>query len=276
MSDSKSNNKNIFDSADSARALETAIAAAREAGAVLLQYYEKLDPKSIHSKSARRDLVSAADVAAEKVILQKIGGAFGGDAIHAEESSRGAGGGGGAIWYIDPLDGTTNFVHGLPEFTVSIARFVQNEPQVGVVYAPRLGELFSASAGGGCYKNGERVFVSKSTELADSLVATGFPYRRAELANNNLENFGRLFLKVRDLRRLGSAALDLAFVACGRFDAYWELHLERHDVAAGALLVLEAGGRVTDLHGGDAWKSGRSVLATNGALHECLQTTLVE
>ncbi|MBI3821011.1 MAG: inositol monophosphatase [Planctomycetes bacterium] len=259
-----------------ARDLETARRAAFAAGATLLKYYEKLEPSMIQTKSARRDLVSEADVAAEKVILNEIRAAFPDDAIHAEESSRAAAGDAGAIWYIDPLDGTTNFVHGLPEFTVSIARFIDNEPAIGVVYAPRLDELYIARKGGGAYRNGAPIFVSKTPDLADALVATGFPYRRSELANPNLENFGRLFFKVRDLRRLGSAALDLAFVACGRFDAYWELNLERHDVAAGALIVREAGGRVTDLSGGDAWKSGRSILATNGELHEILRNTLIE
>lgn len=260
---------------DAELALEIARGAAREAGDVLLKFYEKLDPRKTHSKSARRDLVSEADVAAEKVILQKIGGAFGDDTIHAEESSRGATAS-GAVWYIDPLDGTTNFVHGLPEFTVSIARFVNNEPQIGIVYAPRLGELYAARAGGGAFRDDRPIFVSKTPELADALVATGFPYRRAELANNNVENFGRLILKVRDLRRLGSAALDLAFVACGRFDAYWELHLERHDVAAGALLVREAGGIVTSVAGDDGWKTGRSILASNGPLHPILHSILIE
>jgi myo-inositol-1(or 4)-monophosphatase len=261
--------------AEDDRALDVARGAARAAGARILEYYEKLDPLAIHSKSVRRDLVSAADLASEKIILEAIRAAFPGDAIHAEESSRADAATGGA-WYIDPLDGTTNFVHGLPEFTVSIARFVAGEPRAAVVFAPRLDELYEARRGGGAKRNGERVHVSATSELADSLVATGFPYRRTEVANPNVQNFGNLLFKVRDLRRLGSAALDLAFVACGRFDGYWELNLERHDVAAGGLLVTEAGGRVTDLQGGPTWTAGRSVLATNGAIHELLRGELHE
>ncbi|MFN0208054.1 MAG: inositol monophosphatase family protein [Planctomycetota bacterium] len=259
------------------RALAAAKRAALAAGARILEYYEKLDPATIHTKSARRDLVSAADVAAEKIILAEITQEFANDTIHAEESSRAGGASltnSGGVWYIDPLDGTTNFVHGLPEFTVSIARFVNDEPRIGVVYAPRLGELYEARKGGGAFRNGAAIRVSKATELADSLVATGFPYRRAELENNNLVNFNNLFLKTRDLRRLGSAALDLAFVACGRFDAYWELHLERHDVSAGGVLVMEAGGTITDLAGGSAWPRGKSVLASNGLIHEELRGLL--
>ncbi|MBL8965149.1 MAG: inositol monophosphatase, partial [Phycisphaerae bacterium] len=117
------------------------------------------------------------------------------------------------------------------------------------------------------HRNGASISVRPNAILADALLATGFPYRRAELENNNLGNFTNMLLRCRDLRRLGSAALDLAFVACGRFDGYWELHLERHDVAAGGLLVSEAGGRVTDLRGGPSWPTGRSILATNGDLH---------
>ena len=199
-------------------------------------------------------------------MLSDIGAAFPGDAIHAEESKRVAAADAHAVWYLDPLDGTTNFVHGLPEFSISIARFVAGEPAVAVVHAPKLGELYSARRGAGAHRNETPIRVSKTPELADSLVATGFPYRRAELPNNNLANFGEMFLRVRDIRRLGSAALDLAFVACGRFDAYWELHLERHDVAAGGLLVLEAGGG-SPIWRGAEWPLGRSILATNGPLH---------
>lgn len=255
------------------RALDAAVAAAKEAGAVLLHYYENLDPSKLQNKSTRRDLVSEADVASEKVILRHITAAFPGDAIHAEESSR-SGAGAPAAWFIDPLDGTTNFVHGLPEFTISIARFVLDAPVVAVVYAPKLGELYTAVAGGGSFMNGVPIHVSQTRELGDSLVATGFPYRRAELANNNVGNFNNLILHVRDLRRLGSAALDLAFVARGRFDGYWELHLERHDVAAGALLVREAGGRVTDAALGDTWATGSSILASNGHIHELLKARI--
>lgn len=259
---------------EDARALAVALEAARRGGLFLLAHHGHLDPKSISSKSARRDLVSAADRAAEREVLAAIAAAFPDDAVHAEESARAPSGAAGAVWYVDPLDGTTNFVHGLPEFTVSIARFVGNAPRVAVVHAPKLGETFAARRGRGTTRNGELVRVSATGELADALLATGFPYRRTELPSDNVANFVRMLPRVRDLRRLGSAALDLAFVACGRFDAYWELHLERHDVAAGGLLVLEAGGRVSDLEGGPDWHTGRSILASNGALHDVLRGLL--
>lgn len=269
----------VTNSADDLRALAVAEEAARIAGAELLRHYERLDPSAIRTKSVRRDLVSAADLASERILLDRIRAEFPDDAIHAEESSRAGSQGAastGAVWYLDPLDGTTNFVHGLPEFTISIARFVEGAPRVAVVFAPALRELYSARAQGGAHRNGSPIAVRPNAILADALLATGFPYRRAELENNNLGNFTNMFLRCRDIRRLGSAALDLAFVACGRFDGYWELHLERHDVAAGGLLVAEAGGTVTDLRGGASWPTGRSILATNGPLHAELLTLLRE
>ncbi|HKE00535.1 MAG TPA: inositol monophosphatase family protein [Planctomycetota bacterium] len=263
----------MSEASDDEAALAVARGAALEAGAELLARYEKLDRRTVRTKSIRRDLVSEADLASEKVILARIRAAFRDDAIRAEESSRAAVAG-SAVWHVDPLDGTTNFVHGLPEFSISIARYRDGAPRVAVVHAPKLGETYTALAGGGAHRNGERLHVTKTAELADALLATGFPYRRGELPNDNVANFAHILPLVRDLRRLGSAALDLAFVAAGRFDAYWELHLEPHDVAAGALLVREAGGRVTDVAGGDAWLEGRSVVASNGPLHEPLRSRL--
>jgi myo-inositol-1(or 4)-monophosphatase len=259
---------------DDRRALEAAVGAAREAGEILLAHHENLDKSSVHTKSSRRDLVSAADLASEARLVERLRAAFPDDAISTEESKTGGAGRGGAVWHLDPLDGTTNFVHGLPEFTISIARFVKGAPRIAVVHAPKLGELFTARAGGGAFRNGTRLHVSETASLADALLATGFPYRRDLTRNDNVDNFARLLPEVRDLRRLGSAALDLAFVAAGRFDGYWELHLEPHDVAAGGLLVLEAGGRVTDLAGGAGWTSGRQILATNGRLHDALLARL--
>ncbi len=257
------------------RALEVALRAAVMAGEACMRHFERLDRRTVHSKSARRDLVSAADLASERVLLEEIGRAFPGDAIHAEESSRASGADPGGTWFLDPLDGTTNFVHGLPEFTVSVGRFVDGAPAVAVVHAPRLHETFAARRGAGATRNGRPIHVSATEDLPDALIATGFPYRRTEVANDNVANFANLVLRVRDLRRLGSAALDLAFVACGRFDGYWEMHLEPHDVVAGALLVREAGGRVTAIDGSDGWAGGKSILATNGSvLHDTLRDLL--
>jgi myo-inositol-1(or 4)-monophosphatase len=178
-------------------------------------------------------------------------------------------------WFLDPLDGTVNFVHGLPAFAVSLGLWVDGQPAVAVVHAPRLGETFHAVRGGGAFLGSERLAVSDCTRLADAILATGFPYRRNELAPNNLENFAGLFLDVRDLRRVGSAALDLAYTAAGRYDGFWELYLSPHDVAAGALLVREAGGRVADVDGGEDWLRGGHIVAAGPALFETLRARLV-
>jgi len=261
-------------------ALAAASAAAREAGAVLLEHYGKLDPASIHSKSAERDLVTAADLAAERLLVERLRRRFPGHAIEAEEEVR------DALdrrprWFLDPLDGTVNFVHKLPAFSVSMGLYEWSErtgklePQVAVVYLPLFGELFTALAGGGAWLNGAPLRVSPTEVLRDSILATGFPYRRNELEHNNLANFNRFFLDVRGMRRFGSAAMDLAYVAAGRFDGYWELHLSPHDVAAGALLVREAGGIVSDCDGGDDWLRAGHLVAANPKLHPLIRERIV-
>ena len=178
-------------------------------------------------------------------------------------------------WFLDPLDGTVNYVHRLPFFAVSMGLLVDGVPEVAVVHAPALGETFHAVRGGGAFLGDERLAVRLTRTLGEAILATGFPYRRAELRPNNLENFSALFLECRDLRRFGSAALDLAYVAAGRLDAYWELWLAPHDVAAGALLVREAGGQVTDLDGGEHWLRGGHILAAGAELHALLRPRLV-
>ncbi|MHC5212895.1 MAG: inositol monophosphatase family protein, partial [Planctomycetota bacterium] len=168
---------------------------------------------------------------------------------------------------VDPLDGTVNFSQAHPFFAVSIALYDGDRPLVGVVHAPRLGETFAAAAGRGAHLDGRRLAVSTKTRLLDSVLATGFAYRRTELADNNVGHFDDMILRVRGLRRGGSAALDLAYVAAGRLDGHWEPHLNAWDVAAGALLVLEAGGRVSTMDGGDGWLHGDSILAAGPGLH---------
>lgn len=252
---------------DDSRALVAAVAAARSAGEELLSRHRKLDRGAIRTKSSRRDLVSEADLASQGLLLAALSRAFPEDRFRAEESDPSEQGDTAAVWHLDPLDGTTNFVHGLAEFSISIARTVGGRPRVAVVFAPALGELFAARAGGGATLNGSPIEVSGTQDLADALVATGFPYRREGGVCPNAANFAALLPLVRDLRRLGSAALDLAYVAAGRFDAYWELHLSPHDVMAGGLLVTEARGRVSDLAGGDQWVTGRAIVASNGRLH---------
>ncbi|MCY3003398.1 MAG: inositol monophosphatase family protein [Planctomycetota bacterium] len=218
------------------RILALAVAAAEDAGRILLEHLGHLRREEITSKSIARDLVTAADVASERSIVTRLRREFPGHAIEAEEEVRDARGGDDELrWFLDPLDGTLNFVHELPAFAVSIGLYRGTTPLVGVVHAPRLGETFAARAGGGARLNGAPLRVSRCTSVGEAFLATGFPYRRAELANNNLGNFEAFFLEAREIRRMGSAAIDLAYVAAGRFDGFWELHLAPHDVAGPGL-----------------------------------------
>ena len=253
---------------------------AREAGQELLRHRDGVR-SAFESKGQRRELVTAADRAAERIVVEGLLRAFPGHAVLAEEgvlttqgvASRAS----DWTWIVDPLDGTTNFVHGLPFFAVAIGLAFRNRPVVGVVHAPALGETFLGAEGLGA----RRVFadgcerplrVSATAELADALLATGFSYNRNEPGrDDNAARLTRALPLCRDLRRLGSAELDLCLVAAGVYDGYWELYLAPYDVAAGAVLVREAGGVVTDLGGGDDWLFGGSILATNGPLHAPLR-----
>ncbi|MFH1143967.1 MAG: inositol monophosphatase family protein [Candidatus Eisenbacteria bacterium] len=273
---------------------------AAEAAAYLCEQYDRVEARSVDFKG-RRDLVTAADRHVEALLAGAIERRFPEDAILGEESARKPGRS-GRVWIVDPLDGTTNFVHGHPLFCVSIAlaegdagrpdpertAFAENasgffrpEPLptvvLAVVHAPALGEVFWAARGGGAWfvssarsdeRAERRLQVRANGQLQDALVATGFAYRRNEVANTNLENFSRLALRARGIRRGGSAALDLSYVAAGRFDAFWELYLKPWDVAAGLLLVEEAGGRVSDFQNRPWALEGTEVLASNGTLHE--------
>ncbi len=257
------------------RALVVAEQAARAAGDVLLEHLGRLQPGQVGSKSARRDLVTPADVESERAVVALLREHFPAHAIEAEEEVRAAArAGDDPRWFLDPLDGTINFVHAIPMFAVSLGLWCAGRPEVGVVYAPRLDELFSASRDGGARLNGAPIHVSRTAELADALLATGFPYRRESLEHSNLENFGAFFHQVRGLRRMGSAAMDLCYTAAGRFDGFWELHLSPHDVAAGGLVVMEAGGVVADAAGGAGWLRGGSIVAAGPALFEAVRSRL--
>jgi myo-inositol-1(or 4)-monophosphatase len=247
--------------------VRVAESAAREAGALLLGQFGHLDQAKIRSKSAARDLVTAADVASERLLVERLRRAFPGHSIEAEEEVRDARDD-RPRWYLDPLDGTVNFVHELPAFSVSMGLYLGREPLAGVVHLPKLAETFTARRGGGAFLGGRAIHVSETATLGEAVLATGFPYRRNELPNNNVDNFNRFILDIRGIRRMGSAAMDLAYVAAGRFDGYWELHLSPHDVAAGALLVREAGGVVKDAHGGDDWLRCGHVVAAGPNLFE--------
>jgi len=246
--------------------LRVAEDAARAAGEVLLRHLGRLAESRIGRKSSARDLVTEADVESERLLVERLRAAFPDHAIEAEEEVSDAAGS-GPRWFLDPLDGTVNFVHEIPAFAVSMGLFVDGEPALAVVHAPRYGETFTAIRGQGAHLDGRRLQVSGAKTLGEAILATGFPYRRGELEHDNLANLGRFFYDVRGVRRIGSAALDLAYVAAGRLDGYWELHLSPHDVAAGALLVREAGGVVTDADGGEDWLRGGHLVAATPALH---------
>jgi len=170
-------------------------------------------------------------------------------------------------WLVDPLDGTTNFAHGFPVFSVSVALMHRGEELIGVVYDPTRKELFTAARDMGAFVNGAHVHVSATAKLDTSLLATGFAYDRRTAADNNIRNVANFIRRCQGLRRAGSAALDLAYVACGRLDGYWEAGLHPWDVAAGTLMVREAGGSVTDFGGNRQHASGRQILASNGRIH---------
>jgi myo-inositol-1(or 4)-monophosphatase len=248
--------------------LAFAVETARSAGEVVLGHADFV-PRQAPKLKGIRDPVTEADLASERHIVTALRERCPEMAIFAEEETRDELGD-GPTWYVDPLDGTVNFSQCLPFFAVSIALYVGGEPLVGVVHAPRLGETFAASAGGGTTLNGQPVRVSAKTALIDSVLATGFAYRRHELEDDNVGHFQDFVLDVRGMRRAGSAALDLAYTAAGRLDGYWEPHLNAFDVAAGALLVREAGGLVTDMQGGSAWLHGGSIAAGPGPIHEML------
>ncbi|MBL8749982.1 MAG: inositol monophosphatase [Planctomycetes bacterium] len=256
-----------------------ALQLARTAGDELLRLRPQAAARP-ESKGLRRELVTAADRAAEHVVVGGLLASFPDHAVLAEEgvlTTQGrASKSSDWTWIVDPLDGTTNYVHGLPFFAVAIGLAHRHVPLVGVVHAPALGQTFVAWRGGGARlldAGGERaIAVTSTAELADALLATGFSYVRNEPGkDDNSGRLARVLPHCRDLRRLGSAELDLCYVASGVYDGYWELYLAPYDVAAGAVIVQEAGGRVTDLRGGDEWLFGGEVLATNGRLHDALR-----
>jgi myo-inositol-1(or 4)-monophosphatase len=248
--------------------LEFAVRLAREAGEMLLRSYGHVERGEVGYKGWR-NLVTETDVAVEERLARAIAERFPGHGIVGEERvKKPPAPGESHRWVIDPLDGTTNFVHAHPFFCVSIGLWRGDQGVLGVVNAPYLDELFTAEVGGGAYLNGVRSSVSEERDLRHALLASGFAYSQDHDVNTNLENWSRLSLVCRGLRRCGAAALDLAYVACGRYEGFWELNLSPWDVAAGAVLVLEAGGRVTDVSGGPSWTEGREILATNAHLHE--------
>ena len=228
--------------------LNIAIRAARSAGNLIIRSLQHVEHLEVTTKG-RNDFVSDVDRLAEQEIINAIQKSYPEHAILAEES--GLHGDNEVVWVIDPLDGTKNFLHGFPHYCVSIAIMVKGKIEHGVIYDPLRDELFTASRGAGAKLNDRRLRVTKRKELEGGLLATGFPFKYPQYFAAYLETFKAVFPQVADIRRTGSAALDLAYVAAGRLDGYWEIGLEKWDLAAGVLLIEEAGGVVSDFTGGD-------------------------
>lgn len=240
---------------------------AHGAGAILRRHYHRR-PLRIRKKPGA-GVVTDADHAAEAYLLRAIRRKFPGCSIITEESGE-FHASDDLVWYIDPLDGTTNFAHGFPWFCVSIGVWRAGEPHAGAIYQPLTDELFFAERGRGAWLNGRRITVSSERRLGDALLGTGFYYYRGDALRREIATFQAVSQAARAIRRPGSAALDLAFVAAGRYDGFWERGLSSWDVAAGIVLVQEAGGKVTDYAGAPATPFGGECVATNGALHQPL------
>lgn len=251
--------------------LEPAVEIAREAGALLLQYLER---RIGYELKGEYDLVTEADRASERLIVERLRNHFPTHAIVAEEGG-GQEGSSEYRWYVDPLDGTTNFAHGFPIFNVTMGLECAGEMICGVIFDPNSQEMFCAERGSGAFLNNRRIHVSKTATLADSLIATGFPSRRRHL-NVNVHFYHQLAMATHGVRRCGSAAIDLAWTACGRLDGFWEFALNPWDVAAGVLLIQEAGGKVSDMRGGKAQMRGPHIAADNGLIHDELITVFGE
>jgi myo-inositol-1(or 4)-monophosphatase len=242
-----------------------AIRAARQAGSVLLRHYEHLDSLKIAQKS-RNDFVSEVDKAAEEAIISTIRQSYPDHSILAEET--GSHDGNDFQWVIDPLDGTTNYLHGFPQFSISIALKHRGILESAVVYDPLKNELFTADKGNGAYLNERRIRINSLKSLEGALIGTGIPFRDQRFINQYLAMLKDMIKDTAGIRRPGSAALDFAWLAAGRIDGFWELGLSQWDFAAGALLVKEAGGTVTDLNGGEKYLETGNVIAGSVGLHQ--------
>jgi len=244
--------------------LTIAVKAARRAGNLIHRAADNLDHLTVTKKS-HADYVSEVDRAAEQTIIETLLGAYPSHAILAEES--GTQGDSEFVWIIDPLDGTTNFLHGVPQYAVSIALQHKGVLSQAVIYDPTRNDLYTASRGRGAFLNDRRLRVSKRKELADSLIGTGFPYTRFEHMDAYMAIFKDVMQKTAGLRRPGAASLDLAWTAAGRYDGFFETGLKPWDIAAGALLILEAGGMVGDLQGKDGYLKSGHICAGNPDIH---------
>ncbi len=246
--------------------LNVVIEAAKAGSVPLRHLWGKLT--QIRSKSSATDLVTEADLGSEKAIKEVISKAFPSDSILAEESGGERTGSIERLWVIDPLDGTTNYTHQYPLFAISIALLHQGTPVVGIIFNPIFNEMFTAKIHSGAYLNGEQIHVSSVTELSQSLLATGFSYDRRSNPDNNYAQFVSLTHLCQGVRRSGAASLDLAYVAAGRLDGYWERGLQPWDVAAGSLLVQEAGGKLSDYEIQPLNLFNGKIVASNSLIHK--------
>lgn len=248
--------------------LDAAIEAARIGGAVLREYAHRATPISIDLKGLN-DYVTEVDHASERAIVEYLRQSFPEHAILAEESA-------GQVrdapyqWLVDPLDGTTNFIHGVPIYAVSVGLRVDGRMAVGAVYDPVRNEMFHASTGGGSFLNEVKIHVASRESLKGALLATGFPFRAHDRLKEYLRSFETFILETAGVRRAGSASLDLCYTACGRYDGFWEMSLSPWDIAAGSLIVREAGGIVTDFLEKDSYFKSGNVLAANLRIHSSM------
>ena len=243
--------------------LETSVEIAREAGALLAKYFER---RVTFQLKGEHDLVTEADRASEQLVVERLRAHFPSHSIVAEEGG-GHTGKSEYCWYVDPLDGTTNFAHGFPMYNVTMALEQSGELIAGVIFDPERNEMFTAERGSGAYLNNRRIRVSKVSKIEDTLVATGFPSQKRH-QNVNVHFYYQLAMVTHGVRRAGSAALDLAYVASGRLDGFWEFGLNPWDMAAGILLITEAGGKCSDMQGGPVTLRGPHLLADNGLVHQ--------
>ncbi|MHC4444773.1 MAG: inositol monophosphatase family protein [Planctomycetota bacterium] len=247
---------------------EVAIRAVKEAGKIILSFQER--DKSVETKGLAYNLVTEADLQSERAIVSIIQEKFSGHSILAEEkesSMRDS----QYIWVIDPLDGTNNYAHGFPHFSVSIALWSADTPLIGVAYDPLRDELFYAQKGQGAFLNDQPISVTSRATLPESILATGFYYDRGRLMKRTLQQMEAFFnIPIQGVRRTGSAVLDMCYVAAGRLDGFWELILSPWDYAASSLIVTEAGGKVTDINGNELNLYSKNVLVSNGLIHDAM------
>ena len=251
---------------DLSKILKQVLEVTADVGAFQVEHWNKVVASEIEEKTANQ-LVSFVDKESEKVLKQRLSNILPNSSFLGEESGSDEVEDSDFLWIVDPLDGTTNYLHGLPVFSISVALLKNGQPIIGVVECPVLNETFTAYLGGGAHLNGEPISVAKNKSLSNTLIATGFPYYKFDRMEAYLEVLADLMQSTHGLRRMGSAAIDLAYTACGRFDGFFEMNLSPWDVAAGVLLVTEAGGKVTDFQGNSSVIFNKEILASSECIY---------